>query len=386
MSRHLAANGLTFLIVTLVLVAGLLEWGRSQFSAPGPLTESTVVEVPSGANLNEVAALLADAGAITSPLVFRIGARWGGEDESLKLGCYDVPPGASMAEVLDLVTNGSAAQACFQGTFVINNRGTRVRVVDAKTPGDTTPVELDEGVEAINAQLRESGAVSLRVSVAEGLTVREVLLGLQSIPFLDGDIETPPAEGMMAPDTYNFSNGGNRAALVAQMVTTQERRLAAAWEERNPDVPLESAEELLTLASIIEKETGVAAERGLVAAVFVNRLNRGMRLQTDPTIIYGVTRGQEAFDRPIRRSDIDGVAERNAHGAVEYNTYQITGLPPGPIANPGRASLMAAANPEESSYLFFVAKGDGTREHLFAETLAEHERNVADYRRLQSNN
>ncbi|MSU88994.1 endolytic transglycosylase MltG [Rhodobacteraceae bacterium 2CG4] len=382
MARHLAANGITLLIVALVVAIGMLEWGRGQFAGPGPLTEDTVVEVPSGANLSRVTDELTEVGAISHPLVFRIAARMQGADEELKLGCYALPARATMAEILERVTTARGSQACYQATFVVNNRGTRLRIRDAAGGTEIETVELDEGLQAVDAELDAGGSVQMRVSVAEGLTVRDILTGLAQVPYLSGDVAETPAEGMLAPDTYEFTREMERAQLVARMQTVQETRLAEAWESRGEDLPVDSPEELLTLASIVEKETGVAEERGLVAAVFANRLQQGMRLQTDPTIIYGITRGGEPMEREISRSDIDGVTERQLHGEVQYNTYQIDGLPPGPIANPGRASLMAAAAPDESPYLFFVA--DGTGGHAFAETLDEHNRNVANYRALNA--
>ncbi|MBZ0124221.1 MAG: endolytic transglycosylase MltG, partial [Roseovarius sp.] len=168
--------------------------------------------------------------------------------------------------------------------------------------------------------------------------------------------------------------GDDRAALLERMTEVQKVRLAAAWEARDPDLPLETPAEVLILASLVEKETGVPDERGRVASVFVNRLKRGMRLQTDPTVIYGITGGQGVLGRGLRQSEL--------RRATPYNTYVIEGLPPTPIANPGEASLMAAVNPDETDYLFFVADGSGG--HAFAETLEEHNANVARWRQIES--
>ncbi|NNU81898.1 endolytic transglycosylase MltG [Halovulum dunhuangense] len=383
MARHIAANALTFLILGLVVVLGLLKWGNDTFNGPGPLAEAAVVEVPRGANLARVTQALTEAGAIRNETVFRIGARYTGQDDELKFGLYRIPAGASMVEILDQLTSGTAAAARFEATFTINNGGVGLRLRDllAEAPQEQ-PETLEDALERVTALEEDGQSVAFRVSVSEGLTVFQVIEGLRAIPVMEGEITEVPSEGMLAPDTYAFNEGADRAALVAQMRAAQEARIAAAWEGRDAGLPIDTPEELLVLASIIEKETGVPQERGTVAAVFVNRLNRGMRLQTDPTIIYGITRGQSVFDRPIRRSDIDGVTESREHGAVEYNTYQVDGLPPGPIANPGRASLEAAASPEASNFIYFVA--DGTGGHAFAETLEEHNRNVANYRRLQN--
>jgi UPF0755 protein len=182
-----------------------------------------------------------------------------------------------------------------------------------------------------------------------------------------------PPEGSLAPNTYFVNRGDSRQALLRRMQADQDRILLAALEARDPELPLSSPEEVLVLASIVEKETGVAAERPQVASVFHNRLRRGMRLQSDPTVIYGVTNGEGALGRGITRADLNA---RNA-----YNTYQIDRLPPTPIANPGRDAIMAVVNPVETTYIYFVA--DGTGGHAFSETLEEHNRNVARWRRIE---
>jgi len=187
---------------------------------------------------------------------------------------------------------------------------------------------------------------------------------------LAGEVGDLPEEGMIAPDSYEVVAGSERSDLIARMVAAQEERLAAAWAVRATDLPVETPEDLLTLASIIEKETGVAEERGLVAGVFVNRLRRGMRLQTDPSVIYGITLGKEILGRGLRVSEL--------RAETPYNTYVIPALPPTPIANPGMASLEAAANPDATDFIFFVA--DGTGGHAFAQTLEEHNANVAKWR------
>ncbi|MCL4142591.1 UNVERIFIED_CONTAM: hypothetical protein GTU68_001966 [Idotea baltica] len=179
---------------------------------------------------------------------------------------------------------------------------------------------------------------------------------------------------MLAPDSYEVVSGADRTALLTQMQEVQELRIAAAWESRQEGLPLASPEEMLILASIIEKETGVAEERRQVASVFVNRLNRGMRLQTDPTVIYGLTKGQGVLGRGLRQSEL--------RSRTPWNTYVIEGLPPSPIANPGMASLEAAVAPAETDFVFFVA--DGTGGHAFAETLEEHNRNVAKWREIEA--
>jgi len=191
---------------------------------------------------------------------------------------------------------------------------------------------------------------------------------------LSGEVDEVPPEGRLAPDSYEVRAGDTRADVIARMMQAQEAILAAAWEARAEGLPLDSPEEALILASIIEKETGVAAERRQVASVFVNRLRRGMRLQTDPTVIYGITEGRGVLGRGIRQSEL--------RAETPWNTYVIDGLPPTPIANPGRASIAAAVDPDATDYVYFVADGSGG--HAFAETLAEHNRNVARWREIEA--
>jgi UPF0755 protein len=229
-------------------------------------------------------------------------------------------------------------------------------------------------MEAILRQLNEGGNVVRQVIVPEGLTSWQVVELLNARDDLGGEIAEVPPEGALAPAGYDYQRGEQRQVLIDRMMARQEAILAEAWEGRAPDLPLASPEELLILASIVEKETGVAEERGVVAAVFVNRLRRGMRLQTDPTVIYGITGGRETLGRGLRASELAA--------ATPYNTYVIPALPPTPIANPGRDAIFAAANPESSEYLYFVA--DGTGGHAFARTLEEHNANVAVWRRIEA--
>ena len=218
--------------------------------------------------------------------------------------------------------------------------------------------------------------ITWRVSVAPGLTSWDVVEALKTVDFLEGAEDLPvPPEGTLAPDTYDVAQGSDAEELIGRMRTAQERILAEAWASRAPGLPIETPEEALILASVVEKETGVPEERRTVAAVFVNRLNQGMRLQTDPTVIYGITNGQGGpLGRGIRASEL--------RAATPYNTYVIEGLPPTPIANPGAESIRAALDPEETDYVFFVADGSGG--HAFAETLAEHNQNVAEWRAIEA--
>jgi len=231
-----------------------------------------------------------------------------------------------------------------------------------------------EGAEpgAYTRALQESGT-RLRVTLAEGVTSWQVVDALKRLDFLQGDPGALPLEGSLAPDSYEIRQGMSRLALLQSMQERQERILTDLWATRAPGLPLETPQDALILASIVEKETALAEERPQVASVFVNRLNRGMRLQTDPTVIYGITEGQGILGRGLRRSEL--------RAATPWNTYVIQGLPPTPIANPGRASIQAALNPDETPFIFFVA--DGTGGHAFAVTLDEHNQNVARWREIE---
>jgi UPF0755 protein len=224
------------------------------------------------------------------------------------------------------------------------------------------------------AMLAKGETVARRLTVAEGLTVSEIFQLLQSTDGLAGELPPPPAEGSLLPETYFYAFGDSRVGLVRRMEDAMRQTLDELWPQRAEDLPLRTRREALILASIVDKETGVADERDRVAAVFINRLRRGMRLQADPTVIYGLTEGNGALGRELNRQDWE-------HDSA-YNTYQIDGLPPGPIGNPGRASIEAVLRPAPVDYLYFVA--DGTGGHVFARTLAEHNRNVAQWRKIKN--
>lgn len=323
MAKHFAANALTVLIVVCVALAGLAIWSIRSFTAPGPLDAPERVTLERGISLTGASEELETAGAISSATIFRLGARYHGLDDQVKYGEYEIPASASMEEVLDIVTSGKAIQ--------------------------------------------------YKVTIAEGLTSWEVVEALRANSLLSGEIETVPPEGALAPDTYFVSRGSSREELISRMLDAQAIILATAWAARDADLPLKSPEEALTLASIVEKETALAAERPLVGGVFINRLNQGMQIQSDPTVIYGITEGEGPLDRPIRRSDL--------LKPTPYNTYVIDRLPPGPIANPGRDSILAVVNPEATDALYFVADGSGG--HAFAATLREHQKNVAAWRKIE---
>lgn len=379
MWRHIASNAVTLLIVGLFLLGGLILWGRAQYQQPGPLAQAICVQVERGSNMRQVSRDLEAQGAVTSGSIFRIGADYEEKTSNLKAGSFLVQPEQSMQEIVDVITRGGASTC---GTEVVYRIGVnavsvQVRELDPQTNRFVERAEFDPAAEeapVLYAETKEKNDTRFRVAMAEGVTSWQVVEALKSIDLLNGEIGEVPAEGTLAPDSYEVRPGDDRGAILAQMKAAQEAQLAAAWDARDPGLPVETPEELLTLASIVEKETGVAEERGQVASVFVNRLNEGMRLQTDPTVIYGITKGEGVLGRGLRRSEL--------RAETPWNTYVISGLPPTPIANPGRASLMAAAQPEETDFIYFVA--DGTGGHAFAKTLAEHNENVAKWRRIEA--
>ena len=379
MWRHVAANAMTFLMVALFLAGGLIMWGKAQYDAPGPLAEAACVQVKSGSNMRRVSKDLAAQGAVSSASIFRIGADYEEKTGQLKAGSFLIEPEATMKEIVDVITRGGASTCGTEIVYRIgfNRVSVQVRELDPATNRFAELATFTQGEDEVPAeytQMRDQADVRFRIAVAEGVTSWQVVNAISGMDIMDGTVVAVPPEGSLAPDSYEVRKGDDRAALLARMSTAQETLLAAAWEARADDLPIESAEDLLILASLIEKETGVSDERRQVASVFVNRINQGMRLQTDPTVIYGITKGEGVLGRGLRRSEL--------RAETPYNTYFINGLPPTPIANPGRASLMAAAQPDETPYIFFVA--DGTGGHAFAVTLDEHNRNVAVWRQIEA--
>ncbi|MFZ7089600.1 endolytic transglycosylase MltG [Primorskyibacter sp. 2E233] len=381
MWRHIASNALTFMVVAVFLFGGVLIWAQSQYHAQGPLAQAICLEVPRGTNMKRVSQNLADQGAIKSATMFRLGADYTDRTQSLKAGSYLVPEGASMSEIVDIVTKGGASTC---GTEVVYRVGitratVQVREIDPVTGRYEEKASFDPGegeVPDVYTQVREKGDTRYRVALAEGVTSWQVVQELGQIDVLDGTVEVPP-EGSLAPDSYEISPGDTRASVIERMQAAQEVILAQAWQERAEGLPIDTPEEALILASIIEKETGGPDERFDVASVFVNRLERGMRLQTDPTVIYGITQGEAPLGRGLRQSEL--------RRETPWNTYVIPALPPTPIANPGRASIEAALNPANTDYIYFVAKTLDPRDgHNFAETLEAHNANVAAYRKLEA--
>jgi len=378
MWRNLASNLFTLLIVALVVVAGMLAWAQREYTGPGPLAEPICFRVERGDSFRKVADALVEQGAVTSAFILRVGADYADKADDLKFGSYLIRPEASMAEIVEILSSGQST--C--GTEVNFRIGVTaldviLRELDPATDRYVEVVRFDPVGEAAPADyvtVAERPDVRFRVTVAEGTTVWQVVEGLKRAEFLTGLVEELPAEGTLAPDSYELRRGDDRNDVIAEMQERQDRVLARAWAERVDGLPYETPAEALVMASLIEKETGVAEERGLIAGVFVNRLRAGMRLQTDPAVIYGVTRGQGVLGRGLRQSEL--------RRETPWNTYVIEGLPPTPIANPGRASIAAALDPEATDYLFFVA--DGTGGHAFAETLQQHNANVAQWRRIEA--
>ena len=379
MWKHIAANGITLLIVALVTLAGVIGWGVNQYRADGPLAQAICLRVEPGSSMSTVSNNLAGQGAVSNARLFRMGADYTDKSGALKAGSFLVPEEASMEEIVDIVTRGGQSTCGTEIVYRIGVRGQEVQVreLDPTTNRFVEKAEFTPGVDdvpEIYTQTKAKNDTRFRIALAEGVTSWQVTEALKSIDMLEGTVAEVPDEGALAPDSYEVRTGDDRSAVLARMQASQEQRLAEAWEARDPGLPVASPEELLILASIVEKETGVPEERQQVASVFVNRLNQGMRLQTDPTVIYGITKGQGILGRGLRRSEL--------RAETAWNTYVIPALPPTPIANPGLASLMAAAQPAEEDYVFFVA--DGTGGHAFAVTLEDHNRNVARWREIEA--
>ncbi len=316
-----------FLLIasSLTLGAGFYVYDRfipAKFAESGPTIKDIKIEIASGSGVDMIARKLHAAGVIKTDFWFRVKGRLMTQGVSLKAGEYLIPAGSSINQIFK--------------------------------------------------QLQEGQVIQYGITIAEGLTVRDVVSLLLDNDILSGTIDVLPEEGQLQPETWHVVRGSSRADLLKRMQDAQAKTLAELWEGRAPDLPLKSPQEALILASIIEKETAIPAERDRVAAVFINRLRKGMRLESDPTIVYGLT-GGKPLGRGLRRSEIDK--------KTPWNTYKIRGLPPTPIANPGRDSIYAALHPADTNDLYFVA--DGTGGHAFARTYAGHLRNVAKWRRIE---
>jgi len=318
----------TVLLVAMLLVGGASFLTFHQFESPGPLPATRTVVIPKGEGRIAIAERLEREGIITNRWTFVggyllqgfLGGRKTGE---LKAGEYEIKEHASMRDVIDTLSEGKS--------------------------------------------------ILYKTTLPEGLTSEQIVERLKAEPNLSGEVASVPEEGTLLPDTYYFSKGASRNEIVDRMRNDMQKTMAELWEQRDQDIPVRSMEELVTFASIVEKETGRPDERDRVAAVFYNRMRKGMRLQSDPTIIYGIVGGQGALGRGITKADIETKSP--------YNTYQINGLPPGPICNPGKSAILAALHPAKTSDLYFVA--DGTGGHTFSETLKEHNNAVQKWRQVE---
>jgi UPF0755 protein len=315
---------ITLLLVLMLGAAGVYSYGKQKIEAQGPLQEDKVVNIPARAGMTDIADILQREGVIDNNRWAFIGSVFALKARSeLKPGEYLFQKNASLRDVIGTIVEGKVVQHA--------------------------------------------------VTVPEGLTSEQIVARLSENDIFSGSVREQPREGTLLPETYKFPRGTPREQVVARMQQAQKRVLTEIWERRSPDLPIKTPEQLVTLASIVEKETGKADERSRVAAVFVNRLRQKIKLQSDPTIIYGLVGGKGTLGRPIKRSEIQQPSP--------YNTYVVDGLPPGPIANPGRASLEAAANPARTRDLFFVA--DGTGGHAFSDTYDQHQKNVAKLRAME---
>lgn len=315
---------ITLVILVMLAVGGVYIYGRQALESPGPLQDDKVVNIPTRAGKGDIAELLQREGVIDANRWVFLGAAYSLKAaQDLKPGEYLFQKNASLRDVIGTIVEGKVVQHS--------------------------------------------------VTIPEGLTSEQIVARLSENDIFTGSIREMPREGTLLPETYKFPRGTPREQVIQRMQAAQKRVLGEIWERRNNDVPVKTPEQLVTLASVVEKETGRADERSRVAAVFVNRLRQKMKLQSDPTIIYGLVGGKGTLGRPIKRSEIAQPSP--------YNTYVVEGLPPGPIANPGRASLEATANPARTRDLFFVA--DGTGGHAFTETYDAHQKNVSKLRAIE---
>jgi UPF0755 protein len=326
-TRHpliIAGNAIFTVLVMLALVGGgLFVFIKQTFETAGPLEADKVVNIPPRVGIRDIADILVKEGVIDHPWTFVVSATLAKSHDELKFGEYLFTKQASLHDVVNTLTDGKVVQH--------------------------------------------------QVSVPEGLTSQQIVQRLMDTDFLAGNIKEMPNEGTLLPESFRYPRGYPREQVIQRMQKEQARLMQEVWERRTPDLPLSTPQQLVVLASIVEKETGRADERTRVAAVFVNRLKQHMKLQSDPTIIYGLVGGKGTLGRPILKSEIEQ--------PTSYNTYVIQGLPPGPIANPGRAALEAVANPARTKELYFVA--DGTGGHTFSETLDQHQKAVARLRAIE---
>jgi UPF0755 protein len=319
-----------FLIILLFLLVGLaggsvFVWGFAQYIKPGPTISENTVYIPEGSGVDAIANILVSEGIIYDSMIFRLGVRLSRVDKGLKAGEFSFFHGVSAKGAAEIIISGKT--------------------------------------------------VTRRLTIAEGLTAFQVFDQLVVTSGLEDTFDVP-LEGSVLPETYYFSYGDSRSEIIKRMVRAMDNNLYRLWQERASGLPFNGPGDALILASIVEKETGVKAERARIAGVFINRMNKGMRLQSDPTVIYGLSKGDGPLGRSLTRADLKN--------KTPYNTYTINGLPPGPICNPGLAAIRAVLNPQHTDELYFVADGKGG--HVFAKSLKEHNRNAAKWRKIRDTN
>jgi UPF0755 protein len=322
--RRLLSFVYTFIAISVIAAAGVAYYLYASFTGPGPSTEDKTLVIPKGSGVAEIGGILKSENVIGDVRIFLLGVRLLSDQKPLIAGEYVFPKGISPAGAMGIMIAGKS--------------------------------------------------ITHRLTIPEGLTVREVLELVSSEPLLDGPLPPErPAEGTLLPETYQFLRGESRASIVERMRAEMTKAIAEEWSKRDPSISLKSPEEAVTMASLVEKETSQSDERARVAAVFYNRIKKGMPLQTDPTVIFAITLGKLKLKRGLTYDDLKIDSP--------YNTYMVKGLPPGPIANPGLAALQAVLHPISSKELYFVA--DGTGGHAFAATIDQHNKNVAAWRKIQ---
>ncbi len=311
-----------FWVLTSFIIGGFFYFNYL-ISIPGPFSENKLVVVPKGASVVRTAYVLKSESIIDNPIIFRILAKIKAQDTKLHAGEFEFPAGASVAKVLEIIVSGKTYQR--------------------------------------------------QLTIAEGLTVKQIFEKINEIEVLTGEISLKVKDGELLPDTYNYSKNDSKDSLVLRMRESMTKAIDELWETRQDGLPIKNKEQAIILASIIERETGIDGERGKVSSVFVNRLRKGMRLQTDPTVIYAMSNGYGEINRKLYTNDLKIDSP--------YNTYKNYGLPIGAISNPGIESIMAALNPEDTDYLYFVANGTGG--HSFSKTLREHNNRVIEWKRFK---
>ena len=327
--KHLFLSFISIFFLGLAGIAVVGGWGAHQYLSPGPLAETKYIVVERGSGVSKIAEKLQTENVITHSIIFKIAARF---SDSLKAGEYELPAHITMADTIKMMEEGKV--------------------------------------------------FGRKLTIPEGLTSHQIVKIFNAQKDLAGSIDAIPKEGSLLPDTYFFSKNETRAQKIKQMQNAMTKTIDELWEGRDKSLPIKTKAEAIILASIVEKETGVGGERAKVAGVFINRLNKGMALQTDPTVIYALTMGDMKDDGkgPLGRRLLRKDLKVNS----PYNTYKNVGLPPGPICNPGRKAIEATLNPDKNDYIFFVA--DGTGGHAFAKTLKEHNQNVSKWRKIRSKN